>query len=82
MVFIVFVSRSINTYNLGNASDDAHNYVIAGSGYSDGYSNDNAAGSIGDSNATSRSGGYRAPVDGMQKVPLTLAESFKKMSGR
>jgi hypothetical protein len=73
---------SINTYSLVNASDDAHNYAIAGSGYSDDYNNVNAAAALGDTNATARSNGYRAPVEGMQAVPEKLKEKFVELNGR
>ena len=74
--------RTVNTYNLVNASDDAHNYVIAGNGYSDIYTNYNAANSIGDTNDTSRSNAYRAPDDGMHTIPIRMAEEFMSLGGR
>ncbi|XP_062515398.1 aplysianin-A-like [Corticium candelabrum] len=73
---------TVNIYNLANASDDAHNYVIAGNGYSNIYTNYNAANSIGGTNDTSRGNAYRAPDDGMHTIPLRLAEEFMSLGGR
>ena len=78
----MFIFSAVNTYNLANASDDAHNYVIAGNGYSSIYTNFNAAISIGDTNDTSRGKAYRAPDDGMQTIPIKMAEHFEKLGGR
>lgn len=73
---------TLNTYNLVNASDDAHNYVILANGYSIPYSNDNAVVSIAISNDTALSEGYRAPVNGMAEVPKQLAKQFINLGGK
>jgi phytoene dehydrogenase-like protein len=68
----------INTYNLANASDDAHNYLRDTSGYSESYANQNAAIALPHYNDTIQ---YSTPRNGMAAIPKELAKHFERLNG-
>ncbi|XP_065826239.1 L-amino-acid oxidase-like [Oscarella lobularis] len=67
-----------NVFALANASADAHNYFQDGNGYTYMFpQNPGVAGNLlGVGNDTSLSTGYRSPDDGMQTIPINLADRF------
>jgi phytoene dehydrogenase-like protein len=69
----------INTYNLANASDDAHNYLRDTSGYSESYANQNAAIALPHYNDTIQ---YSTPRNGMAAIPKELAKHFERLNGK
>ena len=76
-------TRTLNTFNLANASDDAHNYVRDGNGYSIANINYNAATGIEETRLTTGIDvNYSTPTDGMAAIPITLAKRFESLGGR